>query len=62
MTSTPIGKVVVVLLDSLNRHLLGAYGGDEFATPNLDRFAATATVFDRHHVRCLRLGQVGKTE
>ena len=29
-----------VLLDSLNRHLLGSYGSTEFATPNLDRFAA----------------------
>ncbi len=47
-------KVVVVLLDSLNRHLLGAYGSDEFDTPNLDRFAATArSVFDRHHVGSL---------
>lgn len=41
-------NVVVVLLDSLNRHHLGAYGGTEFATPNLDRFAARATTFLRH--------------
>lgn len=42
-------NVVVVLLDSLNRHLLGSYGGDEFTTPNLDRFAARhATRFTRH--------------
>jgi len=41
-------NVVVVLLDSLNRHMLGAYGGDEFATPNLDRFAARSTRFERH--------------
>lgn len=42
-------NVVVVLLDSLNRHLLGCYGGREFATPNLDRFAATrATTFTSH--------------
>ena len=41
-------NVVVVLLDSLNRHLLGAYGSTEFDTPNLDRFAARATRFDRH--------------
>jgi arylsulfatase A-like enzyme len=40
--------VVVVLLDSLNRHHLGAYGGTEFATPNLDRFAARSTRFTRH--------------
>jgi arylsulfatase A-like enzyme len=42
-------NVAVVLLDSLNRHMLGAYGGDEFETPNLDRFADQhATRFDRH--------------
>jgi arylsulfatase A-like enzyme len=41
-------NVIVVLLDSLNRHMLGAYGGREFETPNLDRFAARAVRFDRH--------------
>jgi arylsulfatase A-like enzyme len=41
-------NVIVVLLDSLNRHMLGAYGGKEFATPNLDRFAARAMRFERH--------------
>ena len=41
-------NVVVVLLDSLNRHMLGCYGGTEFETPNLDRFAGRATRFDNH--------------
>jgi arylsulfatase A-like enzyme len=42
-------NMVVVLLDSLNRHMLGCYGGDEFLTPNLDRFASErATRFTRH--------------
>jgi arylsulfatase A-like enzyme len=42
-------NAVVVLLDSLNRHLLGAYGSTEFDTPNLDRFARErATRFTRH--------------
>jgi arylsulfatase A-like enzyme len=42
-------NMVVVLLDSLNRHMLGAYGSHEFETPNLDRFAATRAVrFTRH--------------
>jgi arylsulfatase A-like enzyme len=41
-------NVVVVLLDSLNRHLLGCYGGTEFATPNLDRFAARSVRFTSH--------------
>jgi len=46
-------RAVVVLLDSLNRHLLGAYGGREFATPNLDRFAARAVRFERHYAGSL---------
>ena len=41
-------NVIVVLLDSLNRHMLGSYGGTEFATPNLDRFAARSTQFTHH--------------
>jgi len=43
----------VVLLDSLNRHLLGSYGGTEFATPNLDRFAASSVRFDSHYTGSL---------
>lgn len=46
-------NAVVILLDSLNRHMLGAYGGEEFATPNLDRFAARATRFTKHHTGSL---------
>jgi arylsulfatase A-like enzyme len=46
-------RVVVVLLDSLNRHLLGSYGSNEFATPNLDRFAARAVRFERHYAGSL---------
>jgi arylsulfatase A-like enzyme len=48
-----VDRVVVVLLDSLNRHLLGAYGSDEFATPNLDRFASRAVRFERHYAGSL---------
>jgi len=43
----------VVLLDSLNRHLLGSYGGTEFDTPALDRFARRATRFLHHHTGSL---------
>jgi arylsulfatase A-like enzyme len=50
--ATP-ANVVVVLLDSLNRHLIGPYGASEFATPNLDRFAARATRFTNHHAGSL---------
>jgi len=46
-------NVVVVLLDSLNRHLLGAYGSDEFTTPNLDAFAARSVRFTEHHTGSL---------
>lgn len=42
-------NAIVILLDSLNRHMLGAYGGGEFATPNLDAFARRAIRFDRHY-------------
>ena len=41
-------NVVVILLDSLNRHMLGAYGSAEFDTPNLDRFARRASQFHSH--------------
>lgn len=40
--------MIVVLLDSLNRHMLGCYGGTEFETPNLDRFATLSTRFTTH--------------
>jgi arylsulfatase A-like enzyme len=46
-------NAVVVLLDSLNRHLLGCYGGTEFDTPNLDAFAKTAVRFDQHYAGSL---------
>ena len=57
MTATPPPvrpkNAIVVLLDSLNRHMLGAYGGKEFATPNLDRFAARSLRFQRHYAGSL---------
>ena len=46
-------NVVVILLDSLNRHMIGAYGGTEFETPHLDRFAAMSTRFTRHYTGSL---------
>ncbi|MBI5949043.1 MAG: sulfatase [Chloroflexi bacterium] len=46
-------NAVVILLDSLNRHMLGAYGGREFATPNLDRFAARSVRFQNHYTGSL---------
>jgi len=49
----PIRNVVLILLDSLNRHMLGCYGGTEFATPNIDRLAARSVRFTRHYVGSL---------
>lgn len=51
--ATDIDGVVVVLLDSLNRRLLPAWGGTEFDTPQIDRLAASSVVFDNHHVGSL---------
>jgi arylsulfatase A-like enzyme len=42
-------NAIVVVLDSLNRHMLGCYGGTEFDTSNLDRLAARSIRFDQHH-------------
>ncbi|WP_210529710.1 sulfatase [Rubellimicrobium arenae] len=46
-------KCVFVLFDSLNRHMLGAYGGTRVPTPNFDRLAARTRVYDRHYVGSL---------
>ena len=46
-------NAIVILLDSLNRHMLGAYGGREFATPNLDAFARRSLRFNRHYTGSL---------
>ncbi len=57
MTDKPAGtrpkNAIVVLLDSLNRHMLGAYGGSEFDTPNLDAFAARTNRFMNHYTGAL---------
>lgn len=46
-------KTVFVLFDSLNRHLLGCYGGKRFPTPNFDRLAARSKLFEHHYVGSL---------
>ncbi|GAB5377094.1 MAG: sulfatase-like hydrolase/transferase [Acuticoccus sp.] len=43
-------KTVFVLFDSLNRHMLGPYGGTRIPTPNFDRLARRAMTFDGHYV------------
>ncbi len=39
--------IIVVSLDTLRADRLGAYGSDASLTPNLDRFAGEAVIFDR---------------
>ena len=46
-------RVVLVLFDSLNRDPLQIYGGKQAFTPNLQRLAERAIVFDRHYVGSL---------
>ena len=54
MTNPPLAKnAIVILLDSLNRHMLGSYGGLEFATPNLDRLASRSVRFTKHYAASL---------
>ena len=46
-------NVVLVLIDSLNRHHLPAYGESPVSTPNLNKFASRAWRFDSHFVGSL---------
>ncbi|WP_375451679.1 sulfatase [uncultured Devosia sp.] len=46
-------NIILVLIDSVNRNALSAYGGTEFATPNLQAFADRAWRFDNHFVGSL---------
>ncbi|MEM9232101.1 MAG: sulfatase [Pseudomonadota bacterium] len=43
-------KVVLVLLDSLNRRCLGPYGGTRVPTPNFDRLASRTATYEAHYV------------
>jgi arylsulfatase A-like enzyme len=46
-------NIILVLIDSVNRSALSAYGGTEFATPNIEAFAKRAWRFDNHFVGSL---------
>lgn len=46
-------RCVLVLFDSLNRHLLEPYGGQRIATPAFVRLARRALTFERHYVGSL---------
>ncbi len=46
-------RTILILMDSLNRHLLSAYGNEWVKTPNLDRLASRGVVFDNHYAGSL---------
>jgi len=43
-------KTIVIMMDSLNRHMLNIYGNPGVKTPNMDRLAAKSVRFDQHWV------------
>ena len=43
-------NVIMVLIDSLNKNCIGAYGNQEVKTPNLDEFANKSIVFNNHFI------------
>jgi arylsulfatase A-like enzyme len=43
-------KAIVLMFDSLNRHMLGPYGGDWVHAPNFNRLARRTVTFDRSYV------------
>ncbi|MBV9332299.1 MAG: sulfatase-like hydrolase/transferase [Alphaproteobacteria bacterium] len=53
MSAREARNAIVILLDSLNRHMLGAYGGSEFATPHIDRLATRSVRFTNHYAASL---------
>ena len=46
-------KIVLVLLDSLNRNAMEPYGSTTVTTPNFTRFQERAVTFDNHYVGSL---------
>ncbi len=42
-------KTIFILMDSLNRNYLGAYGNKWVHTPNIDRLVQRSKVFDNHY-------------
>lgn len=42
-------KTILILMDSLNRHYLNAYGGEWVKTPNIDRLAEKSMVYNNHY-------------
>jgi len=48
MEDTGIKNVILILLDSLNRHFLPTYGNKWVKTPNIERLANLSVTFDQH--------------
>lgn len=46
-------KAIMVMFDSLNRHMLSPYGARRIHTPNFDRLAAKSVTFDRSYAASL---------
>ena len=46
-------RTVLIMMDSLNRHMLNAYGDSWVKTPNIDALAAQGVVFDKHYAGSL---------
>lgn len=46
-------KTIFLVMDSLNRHYLHAYGSDKVKTPNIERLAERGIVFDSHYAGSL---------
>lgn len=45
-------NIVVIMTDTQNQAMVGAYGNPKVDTPNLDRLAATGMRFDRAYTTC----------
>ncbi len=50
MSERKIKNVILILLDSLNRHFLPIYGNDWVKAPNIERLAERSVVFDQHYM------------
>jgi arylsulfatase A-like enzyme len=48
--STPKTNVILVLIDSLNRHYLSPYGCTTVRTPNIGELASRGVTFNNHYV------------
>jgi arylsulfatase A-like enzyme len=45
-------KVILIVVRGLPLSLVGCYGNEWIATPNLDRLATEGVVYDRHYIAC----------